>query len=111
MRASICMCQPTKPPVVIYTRNCAAESLGSNATCAGMTGAGRSLSPPDQQRPSHIEDRKQVGHWEGDTVINAAHKQAIVTLVERKSGFVELTKVPNKSADLVAELLNPSSSP
>lgn len=36
------------------------------------------------ERPSHIEDRKQVGHWEGDTVIGAAHKQAIVTLVERR---------------------------
>jgi IS30 family transposase len=32
---------------------------------------------PISERPSHIEERKQVGHWEGDTVIGAAHKQAI----------------------------------
>ena len=42
-----------------------------------------------------------MGHWEGDTVIGAAHKQVIVTLVERKSGFAVLAKVSNKSADLV----------
>jgi IS30 family transposase len=29
----------------------------------------------------------QVGHLEGDTVIGAKHKQAIVTVVERKSGY------------------------
>jgi IS30 family transposase len=52
------------------------------------------------ERPSHIEDRNQVGHWEGDTVIGAAHKQAIVTLVERKSGYSVLAKVSNKTADL-----------
>jgi IS30 family transposase len=57
------------------------------------------------ERPSHIEDRKQVGHWEGDTVIGAAHQQAIVTLVERKSGFAVLAKVLNKSVDLVGRAI------
>jgi IS30 family transposase len=60
---------------------------------------------PISERPSHIEDRKQVEHWEGDTVIGAAHKQAIVTLVERKSGFAVLAKVSNKSADLVGRAI------
>lgn len=41
-----------------------------------------------------------MGHWEGDTVIGAAHKQDIVTLVEHNSGFAVLAKVANKSADL-----------
>ncbi len=60
---------------------------------------------PISERPAHIEQRKQVGHWEGDTVIGAAHKQAIVTLVERKSGFALLSKVSNKSADLVSRAI------
>lgn len=60
---------------------------------------------PISERPSHIENRKQVGHWEGDTVIGAAHKQAIVTLVERKSGFAVLAKVSNKTADLVGRAI------
>ena len=46
-----------------------------------------------------------MGHWEGDTVIGAAHKQAIVTLVERKSGFAVLAKVLNKPADLVGRAI------
>ena len=56
---------------------------------------------PISERPEHIEQRRQVGHREGDTVIGAAHKQAIVTLVERKSGFAVLAKVSNKTTDLV----------
>jgi IS30 family transposase len=46
-----------------------------------------------------------VGHWEGDTVIGVAHKQAIETLVERKSGFAVLAKLSNKSADLVGRAI------
>lgn len=56
---------------------------------------------PISERPSHM----QVGHWEGDTVIGAAHKQAIVTLVERKSGYAVLAKVSNKTADLVGQAI------
>lgn len=60
---------------------------------------------PISERPSHIDERKQVGHWEGDTVIGAAHKQAIVTLVERKSGYAVLAKVRNKTAELVGQAI------
>lgn len=56
---------------------------------------------PLSERPLHIEDRKQVGHWECDTVIGANHKQAIVTLVERKSGYAVIARVSNKTSDLV----------
>ncbi|MDH6299753.1 IS30 family transposase [Polynucleobacter sphagniphilus] len=57
------------------------------------------------ERPAHIETRSQVGHWEGDTVIGAAHKQAVVTLVERKSGYAVLAKVKNKTSDLVSSAI------
>jgi len=40
---------------------------------------------PLSERPLHIEARRQVGHWECDTVIGASHKGAVVTMVERKS--------------------------
>lgn len=56
---------------------------------------------PLSERPAHIEERKQIGHWECDTVIGANHKQAIVTVVERKSGYAVIAKVSNKTADLV----------
>ena len=46
-----------------------------------------------------------------DTIIGKGHKQAIVTLTERKSRFALLGKVPKRTADLVAntvvQLLRP----
>ena len=60
---------------------------------------------PISERPGHIEERRQIGHWEGDTVIGKGHKQAIVSLVERKSGYAVLAKVKNKTADLVSNAI------
>jgi transposase, IS30 family len=42
---------------------------------------------------------------EGDTVIGAGQKQAIVTLVDRKSGMALLAKIPFKRADLLAQAI------
>ena len=39
------------------------------------------------KRPKHIQACKQVGHWECDTIIGADHKQAVVKVVEHKSGY------------------------
>lgn len=60
---------------------------------------------PLSERPAYIESRKQIGHWECDTVIGAKHKGAIVTVVERKSGYVVIAKVSNKTADLVGSAI------
>jgi IS30 family transposase len=60
---------------------------------------------PLSDRPSHIEARKQVGHWECDTVIGANHKGAIVTMVERKSGFGVIVKVAHKTSELVSKAI------
>jgi IS30 family transposase len=45
------------------------------------------------ERPAHIEKRNRIGHWEGDTVIGKDLRHCIVTLVERKSGFVIIKKI------------------
>ena len=60
---------------------------------------------PLSDRPLHIEARRQVGHWECDTVIGASHKGAVVTMVERKSGYAVLAKVVNKTSDLVSSAI------
>ena len=60
---------------------------------------------PLSERPAHIEGRKQVGHWECDTIIDANHKQAIVTVVERKSGYAVMAKVTNKTSALVSSAI------
>ena len=57
---------------------------------------------PLSERPLHIEARRHVCHWECDTVIGASHKGAFVKRCERKSGYVVLAKVVNKTSELVS---------
>ena len=65
---------------------------------------------PLSERPLQIEARKQVGHWECDTVIGANYKGAVVTMVERKSGYAVMAKVTNKTSALVTQPLWTNSS-
>lgn len=44
-------------------------------------------------------------------MIGAGHQQAIVTLVERKSGYAKLSKVANKSAELVSQAIEDNLKP
>jgi len=46
-----------------------------------------------QDRPKHIELRRRPGHWEIDTVLGKGSKHCIVSLVERKSGYVLIAKL------------------
>jgi len=42
-------------------------------------------------RPAEVEQRAHIGHWEGDTVHGSTqHTACIVTMVERKSGFLAI---------------------
>lgn len=62
-------------------------------------------------RPDIVATRQRVGDWEADTIIGKNHKQAIVSLVERKSGFTLIQKVDRKTSEAVGhamtELLKP----
>ena len=60
---------------------------------------------PLSDRSSDIEARKQVGRWECDTVIDANHKRAIVTMVERKSGFGVTVDLAHKTSELVSSAI------
>jgi len=46
-----------------------------------------------------------LGHWEYDAFIGANQKGAIVTMVERKSGFSVIAKVAHKTAELVGRVI------
>jgi IS30 family transposase len=56
-------------------------------------------------RPAEVETRQRLGDWEADTMIGKKHKQAIVTLVERKSRLVLLRKVEQRTAEAVEEAI------
>lgn len=50
-------------------------------------------------RPKIAESRKRIGDWEGDTVESKDHKPGINTLVDRKSGYVFITKLNSRSSE------------
>lgn len=53
------------------------------------------------KRPAQIETRQEIGHWEADTVLGRGSKHCIVTLVERKTGYTLIGKVPARTVENV----------
>ena len=49
------------------------------------------------ERPASVETRKYKGHWEIDTVHGRGSNHCIVTLLERKAGYVMIGKLKDKS--------------
>lgn len=52
-------------------------------------------------RPEIINSREEFGHWEGDTMIGSDRHHCIVTLVERKTGFLIIKKIKSRTVDEV----------
>lgn len=55
------------------------------------------------KRPAVVDARSRIGDWELDTIIGKGHKQAIVSLTERKTRLTLIAKVKSKSAELVSQ--------
>lgn len=56
---------------------------------------------PISERPEHINQRLRFGHWEADTVIGKDRHHCILTLVERKSGYVIIKKLTARTTEQV----------
>ena len=49
------------------------------------------------ERPPAVETRRQLGHWEIDTVMGTGSKDCIVSLVERKTGLLLIGKLKDRT--------------
>jgi len=49
-------------------------------------------------RPQAINDRSEFGHWEADTVIGSDRHNCLLTMVERKTGFLIIKKMAARTA-------------
>jgi IS30 family transposase len=50
-------------------------------------------------RDKLVDENKQVGHWEGDSIVGAGHKGGLTTLVERVSGLTKLKQQEKLKAE------------
>jgi transposase, IS30 family len=51
-------------------------------------------------RPDVINRRRRYGDWEGDTIVGKRRRSALLTMVERKSGYARIGRVDGMNSDL-----------
>jgi IS30 family transposase len=99
----------------IYSDKRAGGDLWRQLSCQKLRkrryGAGRTrrhLIPnrvPIEMRPAIVERKTRFGDWEGDTLDDGSHRNAIVTLVDRVSMRVVLAAVSKRNALLVCRAI------
>jgi len=60
---------------------------------------------PIDDRPVAVEERRQFGHWEGDSLVSRQSRVAINTLVERKTRLLLLTQLYRKTAEATSQAI------
>lgn len=56
-------------------------------------------------RPAEAADRAVPGHWEGDLVVGGDGRSCLVTLVERKTRYLEMRRLQTHETRTVVDLL------
>ena len=56
-----------------------------------------------EKRPKIVQTKGRLGDWKADTIIGKYHRGAVISVVERKSHFTLLGKVPHRTAPAVRE--------
>jgi transposase, IS30 family len=51
------------------------------------------------ERPKAVAKRRQIGHWEADTVMGADLRHCLLTMVERATGFTVIEKLSARNKD------------
>ena len=74
---------------------------GTPYTRRGAQHAGRGVIPHRidiAARPAIVDAQSRLGDWEGDPIVGAHHKGALLTHVARKSLFTTISKLPRPTA-------------
>jgi len=58
-----------------------------------------------EERPALVGQKNRLGDWELDTIIGKGHRQAIVSMTERKSKLLRMKKVNRKTGILVKQAI------
>ena len=72
---------------------------GKRSTC--HDGRGKIGGKRIKERPKKVEFRKELGHWEGDTIVGLGKKSSILTMVERVSRFTYIYILEGKVSESV----------
>jgi transposase, IS30 family len=54
---------------------------------------------PISERPPGAENRSRIGHLEGDTMIGSSDQHCVITLVDRKTGYVSIGKLKKRTVE------------
>lgn len=89
-----------------WRSHCAASAReGSHARNSPPKAEGRGSKEQISKRPSEAADRAIPGHWEGDLVIGGDSKSCLITLIERRSRFLLMSRLCSHDAQSVSERL------
>ncbi len=58
-----------------------------------------------EHRAAEVDARLRIGHWEGDTMLKGHKQSGLVTLVERRSGYLLAARLPNITAELTQKAM------
>jgi IS30 family transposase len=59
------------------------------------------------ERPAAVEHRRELGHWEGDTIVGTGSQHCVLSLVERVTGCVLLEKLQERTPEAVNRAMIP----
>lgn len=60
---------------------------------------------PISERPGEIEARTEFGHWESDSIVSRASREALNVLVERKSRFTQITRLQQMTSSSTRDVI------
>ena len=99
---STSMCGRTGRPAERCTGTCGTAARSATRAPGGRRAAGRV-----DIRPGIVEEKSRVGDWEGDTVVGARHRGAVLSLVDRAFTLLALRRTAGETGEAMRKRLGP----